>query len=96
MLRVFAAKSEYGYEIEEIDPNNESIKNFPQRFLLPTPERGGVEARWDWAGKENPYPNDQIMSAAAFLCYNNHIVRPQYGRLREIAYEQGSEWLYYR
>ena len=58
MLRLFAAKSEYGYEIEEIDPNNESIKNFPQRFLLPTPERGGVEARWDcetaiWQIKRN-------------------------------------------
>lgn len=96
MLRVFVAKSPYNYDIVEAeDLSNKKIEDFPNWWILRSTENGGVAEDWRWAGIENPYPNDEIMSAAAFLCYMNHIVNPQYGRLKEIAYD-GGDRLYHR
>ena len=74
MLRVFVPTSPEGYHVKEINSDNHSIKEYPYTFVVRKPEHGGTAADWRWAGIEDPYPKDKIMSQAAYLCYMSHIL----------------------
>ena len=61
MLRVFAAEDPYTYEIKEVDSSKKRIEDFPNWFILRTPENGGAAADWKWARKENPYGQPRFL-----------------------------------
>lgn len=91
MIRVFKPKSLYPrddnnlVEIEELNLDSpEGYLNFCKtmnvdRYFYRSQENGGSEADWQWLGIKNPYPDDEIMSQAAFMFFMNNAVNTQYG-----------------
>ena len=91
MIRIFKPKSLYPrddnneVEIDELNlDSSELYLNFCEtkdvgRYFYKSQEDGGSEADWRWIGIKNPYPDDEIMSQAAFMFYMNNAVNSQYG-----------------
>ena len=91
MIRIFKPKSlnpradNNKVEIDELNLDSpELYLNFCEtkdvgEYFYRSQENGGSEADWQWIGIKNPYPNDEIMSQAAFIFYMNNAVNSQYG-----------------
>lgn len=45
---------------------------------------------WEWKKMKNPYPNDDVMSAAAFLLGLSRRNPFAFGRINEIVYKGGN------
>ena len=98
MVRVFEVLSPYKYDIKEVEASGQQPGDYPHDWRLRKPSLGGSQADWDWADRENPYPNDEVMSAAAFLAYLKNVSTSQVftQKIREVAYFEGSDRLVFK
>ena len=92
MIRVFKPKSLYPgddnneVEIDELNLDSPELylnfceTNDVDKYFYKFLEDGGSEVDWRGLGINNPYPDDEIRSQAAFIFFMHNAVNSQYGR----------------